>query len=206
MILKTEGGIILKMKLKENIVKALIVLFVMLSVSLVIFISISFKDRENYVQINSDTEQGEQTKAGNTLLPTIESNEKEAQNNNRAETDIHSEDLVVAGKQNFRVIKNQGASTVVKVKKVSDWALNEKGNIQVEVILENTQKEKVFIQKVTLSIINYVEEKNLVVLEKETGFTIKPGDSVQITLEKKIDNINIFPENDGHLLYEVFLE
>jgi Na+-transporting NADH:ubiquinone oxidoreductase subunit NqrF len=194
------------MKLKENIVKALIVLFVMLSVSLVIFISISFKDRENYVQINSDTEQGEQTKAGNTLLPTIESNEKEAQNNNRAETDIHSEDLVVAGKQNFRVIKNQGASTVVKVKKVSDWALNEKGNIQVEVILENTQKEKVFIQKVTLSIINYVEEKNLVVLEKETGFTIKPGDSVQITLEKKIDNINIFPENDGHLLYEVFLE
>jgi len=206
LILKTEGGIILKMKLKENIVKALIVLFVMLSVSLVIFISISFKDRENYVQINSDTEQGEQTKAGNTLLPTIESNEKEAQNNNRAETDIHSEDLVVAGKQNFRVIKNQGASTVVKVKKVSDWALNEKGNIQVEVILENTQKEKVFIQKVTLSIINYVEEKNLVVLEKETGFTIKPGDSVQITLEKKIDNINIFPENDGHLLYEVFLE
>jgi hypothetical protein len=190
---------------KKNIVKALIILSVISSVSLVIFIS--FKSQENHVQINSDTEQIEQTKAEGNLLPTAETSEKEILKSNKyADTDTHSEELIAAGKQNFRIAKNQTASAAAAVKKVSDWVLNEKGNIQVEVTLENTQKEKVFIRKVTLSIINHVEEKKLVVLKKEAGITIKPGDSVQIVLEKRIDNLNIFPENDGHLLYEVFLE
>jgi hypothetical protein len=190
---------------KRNFIKVSIMLTVMLLALVIVFMS--SENREKHTQTSRDMKQTEQTKRDDNLPAADELNKEELfESSNYTDTDTDSKNSIGTGKQKFTVVEKQAARTTVIVKEVSDWKLTEEGSVQVEVTLQNAQKEDVFVQKVGLFIINVFTKKPIITMEKEADVTIKPGDSVQIILEKEVNNINIFPENDRHLLYEVFLE